>query len=243
MDTPKPQSSVQCLAKNRAKNRAKDIAAKDTVDHLAEQNIVKSRCVALTGAIATGKSSVAKLLEEAGFKVIYADRLARDAVKPESQALREIQKAFGDEVIQKDGTLNRQQLSTIVFSSTKSRQTLEAILHPRIRSLFLQAANDIANETKDDIFFYEIPLLFEKSDGNMFLATIATVCSPEVQELRLCRRDSISEKKAAAIISSQMSAQEKAKLADFAVNTEASATDLREQILAISQQIKARLKV
>ena len=91
--------------------------------------------VGLTGGIGSGKSTVARLLAERGAVVIDADQLAREVLEPGSDGLKEVVKAFGDDVLNGDGTLNRAALAAKAFASEEARQTLNGITHPRIGAL------------------------------------------------------------------------------------------------------------
>src|SRR5690554_596689 len=124
--------------------------------------------IGLTGGIASGKSVVAKRLEEHGAVVVDADVLARQVVEPGTPALARIAEVFGDAVIAADGSLDRAALGAIVFADPPAREKLEGITHPavwdRAKALFAQA--DASNENA--IVVYDVPLLAEASSGRDF---------------------------------------------------------------------------
>ena len=116
--------------------------------------------VALTGNVASGKSSVAERWRLFGVPVVSADALARDAVLPGSPGLRSVVEAFGEGVLAADGTLNRARLREIVFSDEEARQRLEAIVHPEVWAGRNRWLGERAEEGAA-LVVSEIPLLFE----------------------------------------------------------------------------------
>jgi dephospho-CoA kinase len=115
----------------------------------------------LTGGIASGKSTVAKILRELSVPVVDADELSRQAVRPGTAGLKKIKSQFGAIILNSDGTLNRGALGKIVFGSQEKLHLLEAILHPEIQELRAQERRRLEREGTL-IAFYDVPLLFEK---------------------------------------------------------------------------------
>lgn len=166
------------------------------------------RVIGLTGGIASGKSSVARFFREKGALVIDADQLARKAVEPGSRGLAEVLAVFGDEVRAPDDSLDRKRLGAIVFSDSRKRSQLEAILHPEIRRLAEESIASAAG-SGTRVVFYMAPLLIEAgATGRVDEVWVVTV-RPEVQLERLMRRDGISRDEALRIIASQMPLAEK----------------------------------
>lgn len=126
----------------------------------------------LTGGIASGKSTVARMFAELGAAVVSADAIAREIVASGMPALDEIRTAFGENVILPDGTLDRRRLGDIVFSDTAKRRQLEEITHPRIRETMARRIDDAARRGQPVIA--EIPLLFE-SDASLALVDVVIV--------------------------------------------------------------------
>ncbi len=117
--------------------------------------------IGLTGGIATGKSTIAQFIRDAGYQCIDADQLARDVVTPGTDGLHEVVGTFGKTVLNQDGTLNRKALGAIVFEAPEKLKLLESILHPRIHAQLSQhlAQAGILDDPK--LWFYEASLLFE----------------------------------------------------------------------------------
>ena len=205
------------------------------MDNLSE--LIKKHCVALTGSISTGKTTVGKEFEKLGFLIVDADQLAREAVKPGSSGLEKIQKLFGDSIIDpKSKTLNRAALSKIVFENKKMLEQLENITHPLIRGLLGEKVREYCNYSENALrkpVIYEAALIFEKKVSDQFLTTICTYCSEDVQMQRLMERDQISRSTADKLIKSQISAIEKAKNAEFAIDTALPQSEVKREISRI----------
>ena len=118
------------------------------------------KVIGLTGGIATGKSTVASLLNRLGAKIIDADQLAREIVQPDQEAWQDIVAAFGTGILREDKTIDREKLRKIVFKDKGARQRLESFTHPRIRALAQQKIQQLASEGTE-LIIYEAPLLFE----------------------------------------------------------------------------------
>ena len=166
------------------------------------------RVIGLTGGIASGKSSVARFIEERGVPVIDADQLARVAVLPGSETLGRIAAIFGDDVIAPDGSLDRKLLATMIFTSENKRRQLEEILHPEIRRL---AEDRIASAATEGhrLLVYMAPLLIEAGATDRVDEIWVVTVRPDIQMERLMRRDGISREDAERIIASQMPLTEK----------------------------------
>lgn len=201
---------------------------------------IKNHCIALTGSICTGKSTVAKEFEQLGYAVIDADQLSREAVSPGSNCLLKITKAFGSDVVNSvSGELDRKKLAEIVFNDQEKLKLLESITHPEIRNLLeTKVENFLSTNPEHKILIYEAALIFEKKLENDFLSTMCTFCDPETQLRRLIKRDNISEQKANKIISNQEPADIKAKKAHFSIDTSGSFAEIQDQVKKISTSLK-----
>ena len=191
--------------------------------------------IGLTGGIASGKSTAARILRDLGATVIDADALAKRAVEPGSPALVEIARAFGAEMIGADGRLNRQRMAAKVFSNPTALAKLEAIVHPRVRALCAQE-RAAAEASGSSIAFYDVPLLFEKGMSG-FDSTIAVVCRPEIQRARLLARDAMSAADADARIAAQLPIEEKVSLADRVVRNDGTVEELRAKLVSLLAEV------
>jgi len=134
--------------------------------------------VGLTGGVATGKSTVAKMFKQCGATVINADLLSRQVVEPGKPAWRAIVKLFGKTVLNQDRSLDRQALGNIIFRNPKKRRQLERIVHPRVAREQQRLVHRIAKRKPHAVVIYEVPLLFEADvDKRVDTTIVVTVRS------------------------------------------------------------------
>ena len=196
------------------------------------------KLVGLTGGIASGKSTVAKILGRLGAAIVDADVLSREVVAPGHDGWNEIVATFGREVLQPDQTLDRQKLRTIIFNNPEARKKLEAIIHPRVRAL----AEERIREHGDAGFVvvvYEVPLLFEGNLHEWLRPVILVACDVNIQRQRLQERDGLDATVAQKHIDAQMSLEEKRRLADYVIENDGSLADLESQVRAVLAKIQA----
>jgi dephospho-CoA kinase len=190
------------------------------------------RIIGLTGGIASGKTSVALLLERLGGTVVDADRLAREIVEPGEEALAGIVAAFGDQVLNSDGTLNRAALGEVVFADPAARHTLEAITHPAIRR---RAEERLAQlqQAGVETAFYVAPLLIEAGITSRVHEVWVVYLDQQTQLERLMARDGLGEEAALARIASQMPMEEKKRLGRIVIDNRGSREELEAQVLRL----------
>ncbi len=193
-------------------------------------SLIKKHGVALTGGIATGKSTVARMLRDLGFVVFDADQISREVTAPGSIALGKIAKEFGPNCLNSDGSLNRQELRKIVFSSDEKRKKIEEITHPLIREAFQHKVLDLKLDENPRDFFYEAALIYEKEMEHQFREVWVTYCERENQKNRLLERDGLSHETSEAAIRSQINALDKAKKADCVIHTNCSLDELKLRV-------------
>ena len=194
--------------------------------------------VGVTGSIATGKSTVASMLEEMGAPIIDFDVLARVVVEPDKPAWNDIVAYFGEQVLQEDRSLDRKAISDIVFKDLEKRKKLESFTHPRIQEEFVNQLIEITENDPNAIVQVVIPLMIELSLQYLLHKLLVVTTSRETQVKRLAARDGISEEEAITILSSQISIDEKAGYGDFVINNEKSLEDTREQTEALWEELK-----
>ena len=188
--------------------------------------------IGLTGNIASGKSEVARMLAERGATVIDADVLAREAVGPQTQALRDIVKRWGKDILNDDGTLDRLALRQIVFADQDELDALNRIVHPGVTRL-RDREIAIAKERGDQIVVCVIPLLFERNLTEEF-DSIVLVDSPRPLRLeRLVTTRGLEETDAMNMIAAQMPAELKRARADYCIDNSGSLNDLERDVDAL----------
>jgi dephospho-CoA kinase len=186
--------------------------------------------VGLTGGVATGKSTVAKMFKQCGAVVIDADQLARDVVKPGMAAWRVIVTLFGTTVLNQDRSLDRQALGSIVFHNPKKRRQLERIIHPRVAREQQRLVRRIAKGKPRAVVIYEVPLLFEAGVDKRVDKIIVVTADRETQIARMKKRNHLSRTEAIRRIRSQMPLAKKIQQADHVLNGTLPLPSLRKQV-------------
>lgn len=190
--------------------------------------------IGLTGGIGSGKSTVANLFEDLGVPIIDMDYIARQVVEPGQTALQQITQIFGNELIDAEGKLKRQQLSQIIFDSEEKRRQLETILHPLIRE---ETERQLA-KLETPYCVVVIPLLLE-SDQRSLVNRILVVDAPEdIQIARTMQRDGISASQAEKILASQVDRQSRLNAADDIINNSGELEALRHQVNKLDQMYR-----
>lgn len=189
------------------------------------------RVIGLTGGIASGKSTVSKMLQDLGQVVVDADVLAREVVLPGSAGLRSVVDWFGYQVLNEDGTLNRKALREKVFSSNESRGWIEHILHPMIQWRARQEFNFYKKQRKQ-LVFYDAALIFEKSLVSQFSSVTVVYANSDVQLKRLKARDQVSDEMAKALINAQWPLDKKKESASFVIDNSGSQDETLKQVKA-----------
>jgi dephospho-CoA kinase len=188
--------------------------------------------IGLTGGIASGKSTVSKMLEELGLAVVDADKIAHQVVEVGKPAYKEIIRAFGERILQPDLSINRQELGAIIFNDKQKREMLNSIVHPEVRREMLRQADRYLKEGARAVIL-DIPLLFESNLTHMVQKTILVYVDEDIQLERLIARNGYTEDEARARISSQLPLAQKKLLADVVLDNNGSIENTRKQLLLI----------
>ena len=175
------------------------------------------RLIGVTGGIATGKSTVDRMLADHGASVIDADELAREAVRPGEPTLDEVAARFGREVIRPDGTLDRDRVGEIVFADDAARIDLERITHPRIMEL-MQERIAAALVGPAPLVAVDVPLLFESSREAMFEGVLLVYAPRDVQLRRLRERNGLDEVAAGQRLAAQLPIDDKRDRATWIID-------------------------
>jgi dephospho-CoA kinase len=193
--------------------------------------------VGLTGGIAAGKSTVGAHLRTLGATVIDADQVARDVVSPGSTGLAEIVASFGPDILQPNGTLNREALAAVVLQDDQARKRLESITHPKIRRQIAQRAQEALSSGSPAVFV-EAALLVETGSAKLYPDLWVVRCSLEHQIQRLMNRKGCDQTTAQSWINTQMSADEKAKHATVVIDNDGDIGALRQRVDAAFQELR-----
>ena len=198
------------------------------------------RRIALTGGIATGKSHVRAQFDALGVPTIDSDVLAREAVAPGTSGFAAVVRAFGGEVVDADGTLDRRKLARLVFPDEAARQALEAIVHPAVRRS-TEAWFGTLDAARHPFAVADIPLLYEVGRDRDFDEVIVVACAPAAQVERVMKRDGLTEAEARQRLASQLPIDEKVRRADHVILTDGSIDETNRQVRALWAQLTAQL--
>ncbi|HSH70433.1 MAG TPA: dephospho-CoA kinase [Deferrisomatales bacterium] len=195
--------------------------------------------VGVTGGIASGKSTVARMFDELGARTIDFDLIARQVVEPGTPGLAKVVAYFGQQVLAEDGTLDRKKLSDIVFGDLEKRKKLESFTHPPIYEEFFKQADAIAQKNPRAIIQVVVPLLVELNLQYLFDRVLVVHVAAEEQIRRLAVRDGITEDAAANILKAQLPIDEKLQFADYVVDNSGDLPASRAQVEAVWEKLQA----
>ncbi|MGE3522644.1 MAG: dephospho-CoA kinase [Candidatus Dadabacteria bacterium] len=195
------------------------------------------KVLGLTGNIASGKSTVARMLEGMGARIIDADQIAREVVEPEKPAWVDIVKKFGPGILSPDGTIDRQRLGEIVFGDESQRRLLMDITHPRIKKAVRERLAEYKEENAP-VVVVEAALIVEKGGLREFLDGLIVVTADEESQIeRLAKRSGHTREEALARIGSQMPAGEKALHADYLIDNSGTEEETEQQVKRLWEEI------
>ncbi len=195
------------------------------------------KIIGLTGGIASGKSTISKMIEQLGFTVLDADIASRKVIELGEEAYFKVKEAFGSDIFYEDGTLNRTALGNLIFNNEEKRLLLNSIMHPAVRK-WMNDRQEEAFNRGEKVVFQDIPLLFEGKMKQEFDHTILVYVDADVQLERLMKRNAFSREEALARIRSQMSLLEKRALADEVINNNGSEEDSKKQLMDILRKFE-----
>lgn len=188
-----------------------------------------SYILGLTGSIATGKSTVAKLFLSAGIPVVDADLGARAVVLPGAPGLADIIEHFGEAYLLSDGTLDRKRLGALIFSDREKRKELDVLLKERI-SDWIQAEKERYISEGHKLIVLDIPLLYEGGYEDSCDAVMVVYVPEELQVQRLMSRNHLDADEAARRMQSQLSIEKKKELADFVIDNSGTIEETKKQV-------------
>lgn len=196
--------------------------------------------VALSGGIASGKSTVARLLADRGAVVVDADAIVRDVQMPGSPVLTQIAETFGEDLIREDGSLDRALLGSRVFGDDARLAKLNAIVHPAVRAESTRRFDEAFAEDPEAIVVYDVPLLVEARAGDGWDLIVIAHAPAEVRMRRLIEERGMSASDAASRIASQVSDEARLKIADVVIDTAGTMDETVAQAAALWERLAAR---
>lgn len=192
----------------------------------------------LTGGIASGKSQVSKALRELGAYVIDADEIAREAVRPGTEAFREVVARFGSGILGADGAIDRAELGRRVFGDPRQREALERIVHPRVFAAQEAAYDRIVRADADAVVVFDAALLIETGAHRRMDKVIVVYADEETQLQRLMARDRLPADEARRRIASQAPFPEKKRHADYLIDGTAPLEEVVRRTRTIFEELK-----
>ncbi|MDK4206018.1 dephospho-CoA kinase [Corynebacterium pseudodiphtheriticum] len=199
------------------------------------------KIIGLTGGIGSGKSTVARILQEHGFPIVDADLIAREIVEPGQPALAELAKEFGEDILNADGSLDRGLLASRAFTTKDTTQRLNNITHPRIKQR-TQELFDEARENGAEAVIYDMPLLIDKGLHKDMDATIVVHAAEHVRLERLTTKRGLDVDDVRRRINAQIDDETRKQYADILLDNNGTEEDLTQQIAQAVDKIKQLTK-
>jgi dephospho-CoA kinase len=196
-----------------------------------------SHAFGLTGGIASGKSTVGRFFAELGAKVIDADQLGHELIRPQLPAYLEIVERFGRDILAPSGEVDRKRLGGMVFSNPEKLRALNAILHPRIIERSEELARQYVSDNSQAVIFVEAALIYEVGLAEHFARIVVAWCRPEQQLERLLANGAVSREEAERRLAAQMAPEEKRRRAHYVVDCSGSKENTRRQVAALYPEL------
>lgn len=193
--------------------------------------------VGLTGGIASGKTTVAKILSDFDIKIVDVDRIAKEIVSPHTNIWEKIIETFGEEILDKDLSIDRSKLAKLIFSVPEKRKLLDDITHPIILTKIKEKLAELKSES---IVVIDIPLLFETGFEKEVDKVVVVFAQRVLQIERLVKKCKLGLKEAQDRIDSQMSLLEKTKRADWIIYNNGGMEELRKEVRRLFEELKAK---
>lgn len=197
------------------------------------------RKVAITGGLASGKSTVCRMLAELGAKVVNADAIVHNLLTPETEIGQKVIELFGKNILN-NNTIDRSRVANLAFNNPRKLKMLEALLHPKVYEEINREWQEVNKEKKNALFVVEIPLLFE-SGGEEFFDTTVSVSSPRRESgLRFQKATGFEQEEYDRRMAFQLSTEEKNKRADIVIENSGSLEELKNQVAALYKTLAAK---
>ncbi len=192
----------------------------------------------LTGGVATGKSTVARMFGELGARIIDADLIGHELIHSGLPAHGEIIRHFGDQILDASGEIDRQRLGAIVFADSAQLAELNHILHPRIIEAVEMLVREFHVRKPGAVIVVDAPLIYEAGIADRFAKVVVTWCRPEQQIERMKANAGLSREEAEQRIAAQMPVEEKRRRADYVIDCSGALDHTRQQVEALFPELQ-----
>jgi dephospho-CoA kinase len=192
----------------------------------------------LTGGVASGKSTVARMFETLSARIIDADRIGHECLLRSEPTYAEIVRTFGSSILDASGAIDRLRLGAIVFSDAEKLRRLDAIVHPRIIARVAELARRYHADNPGTVILVDAALIFETGIGEHFKKVLVAWCRPEQQLERLIAKTGLSQAEAERRIAAQIPVEEKRRRADFVINCSGSLEQTRTQVEVVYAELQ-----
>ncbi len=197
--------------------------------------------VGLTGGIACGKTVIRRRFDARGVPTLDADRVVHGLFAPGPNVTKDVRERFGANVLAADGSVDRKALGAVVFRDAVERESLEAIVHPRVFEA-VETFFDNARNTSAAVAVVDAALMYETGSWERYDRVVVAYCPSEMQQQRLMTRDRMSREKAQRRIALQMPVEEKRERADYVIDTTGTIEDTLQQTDTVLEQLRAEAK-
>lgn len=195
--------------------------------------------IGLTGGIGSGKSVVAQIFKRLGAHLIDADELAHEAVRPDGPVLKRIVEAFGPDVLNSDGTLDRVKLGRRVFEDPEKRERLNSIVHPYVFREEERRRKEIEQKDPKAIVLFDAALLIETGSDQLMDKVVLVTIDRRKQIGRIMKRDGLSREEAVRRIEAQMPQSKKKSRADYIIDGGQPLQTIEDQVRKVYQELAA----
>lgn len=194
--------------------------------------------VGLTGGLASGKSFVGHCLAELGAHVAQADRMGHEVLEPGGEAFDEVLAAFGREMLDEQGRIDRKRLGAVVFSDPKKLEQLNALVHPHVFARQEVFFADVAKKDPHAVAVIEAAIMIETGSYKNYDRLVLAACSEEEQVRRFIHREGADETQARERLARQMPLDDKRAYADYVIDTSGTKEETRVRTAALWEKLK-----
>jgi len=196
--------------------------------------------IAITGGIATGKSTVANMFAELGAVILDADQFARQAVQPGAPCWKELREILPDDFFDPGGHLERRKLRECIIKSNECRDQVNSILHPCVMHAMEQERQQRVRSGTHNLIIFDIPLLFEAASAHRFDIVVLVYAPRETQIQRLQNRDDISRQQAESTLAMQLPIEAKKEMAHIIIDNTFGLEHTKKQVLKVWRELQKR---